>query len=123
MKLTAVFSFVLVSAVTLVQAEETQPSSVTRLLSVSDSKVFAGNPVDLQDRNVNYMDVTDFIDVPGRANSTRANNNWLPIPTTLKYQDFVQSMQSQVSADRMTANLDVLTSFQNRYYLKPIACF
>jgi hypothetical protein len=45
-----------------------------RLLSVSETVSLWADPVELSEQGVQFLDVTDFDDVPGRAEMTRANH-------------------------------------------------
>ena len=49
-------------------------SEPPRLLSISEGKTLWGNPEDLVEQNVKFMDVTDSLDVPDRADYTRVNH-------------------------------------------------
>jgi leucyl aminopeptidase len=67
----------------------------------------------MKKRKVNFIDITDWPD------EIRLFTNRPPVlyPTATSHSDTVRSLNDQLDADHIKRNLDMFTSFNNRYYL------
>ncbi|KAF2833846.1 Zn-dependent exopeptidase [Ophiobolus disseminans] len=103
---------------TVVTAIPTSPFGVTtKVLTIElapgeTRQVSETEKLDLIDRGVSFIDITEW---PGTSNSL-ANRVAVSYPTALVHNETVNKLNAQLKSANIRRNLDMFTSFNNRYY-------